>query len=106
MSEAPILQVENLRTLFFTRQGLVQAVNDVSFSVARGEVLAVVGESGCGKSITALSIMRLVPSPPGRIDGGRVLLEGRDLLALDEEAMRAIAATSAYLARRTITSSS
>jgi peptide/nickel transport system ATP-binding protein len=90
MSDVPVLQVEGLRTLFFTRQGLVRAVNDVSFHVARGEVLAIVGESGCGKSITALSVMRLVPTPPGRIDAGRVLLEGRDLMALDEEAMRQV----------------
>ncbi len=90
MSEAPILQVEGLRTLFFTRQGLVRAVSDVSFHVARGEVLAIVGESGCGKSITALSVMRLVPTPPGRIDAGSVKLEGRDLMALDEEAMRQV----------------
>jgi peptide/nickel transport system ATP-binding protein len=90
MTGAPVLAVEGLRTLFFTRQGLVRAVSDVSFHVARGEVLAVVGESGCGKSITALSVMRLVPTPPGRIDAGRVLLEGRDLLALSEEEMRQV----------------
>jgi peptide/nickel transport system ATP-binding protein len=90
MSDTPILQVEGLRTLFFTRQGLVRAVDDLSFHVDRGEVLAIVGESGCGKSMTALSVMRLIPTPPGRIDAGRVLLEGRDLLALDEEAMREV----------------
>ena len=87
---APILEVSGLRTLFFTRQGLVRAVDDLSFHVNRGEVLAIVGESGCGKSITALSVMRLVPTPPGRIESGTVKLEGRDLLALDEEAMRAV----------------
>ena len=90
MNEAPILEVSGLRTLFFTRQGLVRAVDDLSFHVNRGEVLAIVGESGCGKSITALSIMRLVPTPPGRIESGTVKLEGRDLLALDEEEMRAV----------------
>ncbi len=90
MSDAPILEVSGLRTLFFTRQGLVRAVDGLSFHVGRGEVLAIVGESGCGKSITALSVMRLVPTPPGRIDAGSVKLEGRDLLALDEEAMRAV----------------
>ncbi len=84
----PLLEVEGLKTVFFTRQGLLKAVDDVSFSLARGETLAVVGESGCGKSMTALSLLRLIPDPPGRIVGGRVLLEGRDLLALDEEAMR------------------
>ncbi|MCC6717840.1 MAG: ABC transporter ATP-binding protein [Acetobacteraceae bacterium] len=90
MTEAPVLEVEGLRTLFFTRQGLVRAVDGVSFQVGRGEVLAIVGESGCGKSITALSVMRLVPTPPGRIEAGTVKLEGRELLALDEEAMRAV----------------
>jgi peptide/nickel transport system ATP-binding protein len=68
----------------------VRAVDGVSFSVAAGETLAVVGESGCGKSVTSLSILRLVTSPPGRIVGGRVLFEGRDLLVLSEEEMRAI----------------
>jgi len=87
---AAVLEVEDLRTVFFTRQGLVKAVDGVSFSLRRGEILAVVGESGCGKSMTALSIMRLVPSPPGRIVGGAVRLEGRDLLGLDEAAMRAL----------------
>jgi peptide/nickel transport system ATP-binding protein len=89
MSDA-VLEVEGLETVFFTRAGLVRAVDGVSLHVNRGEVLAVVGESGCGKSITALSIMRLVPNPPGRIVGGTVRLEGRDLLAIDEEAMRAV----------------
>ncbi|MFX6957427.1 ATP-binding cassette domain-containing protein, partial [Acinetobacter baumannii] len=70
--------------------GLFKAVDDVSFNVRRGETLAIVGESGCGKSVSALSIMRLVPNPPGRIVGGEVVLEGTDLLALDEEAMRGI----------------
>ena len=83
-----VLEVEGLRTVFFTRGGLVWAVDDVGFHIDRGEVLAVVGESGCGKSITALSIMRLVPEPPGRIVGGRVVLDGEDLLLLDEAAMR------------------
>ena len=86
--EAPVLDVRGLSTVFFTRNGLIRAVDDLSFSVNRGEVLAIVGESGCGKSISALSIMRLVPSPPGRIVGGEVRLDGRDLLALDEAAMR------------------
>ncbi|MCC7272824.1 MAG: ABC transporter ATP-binding protein [Alphaproteobacteria bacterium] len=86
----PVLEVDGLQTLFFTRQGVVRAVDDVSFAVGRGETLAIVGESGCGKSMTALSIMRLVPTPPGRIVAGTVRLEGRDLLALDEEAMRAV----------------
>jgi peptide/nickel transport system ATP-binding protein len=94
MSEARkddlILDVKNLKTVFFTNSGLFKAVDDVSFNVRRGETLAIVGESGCGKSVSALSIMRLVPNPPGKIVGGSVVLEGTDLLALDEEKMRDI----------------
>ncbi|MBR0790895.1 ABC transporter ATP-binding protein [Bradyrhizobium manausense] len=85
-----VLDVKNLRTVFFTNSGLFKAVDDVSFTVSRGETLAIVGESGCGKSVTALSLMRLVPDPPGRIVGGSVSLEGTDLLALDEAEMRKI----------------
>jgi len=85
-----VLDVKNLKTVFFTNSGLFKAVDDVSFNVRRGETLAIVGESGCGKSVSALSIMRLVPDPPGRIVGGSVTLEGTDLLALDEERMRGI----------------
>jgi peptide/nickel transport system ATP-binding protein len=85
-----VLDVKNLQTVFFTNSGLFRAVDDVSFSVRRGETLAIVGESGCGKSVTALSIMRLVPDPPGRIVGGSVTLEGTELLELDEAEMRAI----------------
>src|SRR5215472_10361191 len=83
-----VLDVKNLKTVFFTNSGLFKAVDDVSFSVKRGETLAIVGESGCGKSVTALSLMRLVPDPPGRIVTGTVRLGDVDLLALDEEAMR------------------
>ncbi len=89
-TEATVLDVKNLQTVFFTNSGLFKAVDDVSFSVRRGETLAIVGESGCGKSVTALSIMRLVPDPPGRIVGGSVLLEGTDLLSLDEAEMRRV----------------
>jgi peptide/nickel transport system ATP-binding protein len=85
-----VLDVKNLQTVFFTNSGLFRAVDDVSFSVRRGETLAIVGESGCGKSVSALSIMRLVPDPPGRIVGGSVMLEGTDLLKLDDAAMRDI----------------
>ena len=85
-----VLEVEDLQTYFYTRGGLVKAVDGVSFSLARGATLAIVGESGCGKSVTALSLMRLVADPPGRIIGGRVRLEGVDLLRLDEAAMRDI----------------
>jgi peptide/nickel transport system ATP-binding protein len=85
-----LLQVEDLRTYFFTDRGVAKAVEGVSFSLAQGEVLGIVGESGCGKSVTALSIMRLVPDPPGRIVGGRISLEGRELLGLPEAAMQEI----------------
>jgi peptide/nickel transport system ATP-binding protein len=84
-----LLSVAELRTYFFTRQGLVKAVDGVSFALKRGETLAIVGESGCGKSITALSLMRLVPEPPGRIvEGSRIKLDGVDLLGLSEAEMR------------------
>jgi peptide/nickel transport system ATP-binding protein len=86
----PMLAVENLQTRFYTRAGMVKAVDGVSFTLGRGETLAIVGESGCGKSVTALSLMRLVADPPGRIVGGSVRLEGTELLALDEAAMRRV----------------
>ncbi|WP_407156885.1 ABC transporter ATP-binding protein [Bradyrhizobium sp. STM 3557] len=89
-TETPILEVRDLQTVFFTNSGLFKAVDHVSFSLRRGETLAIVGESGCGKSVSALSIMRLVPDPPGRIIGGQILLDGTDLLALDEAEMRDI----------------
>jgi len=85
-----VIEVKGLRTYLFTRSGIIKAVDDISFSLRRGETLAVVGESGCGKSMTALSIMRLVPNPPGRIVGGTIALEGRDLLQLHEAEMRDI----------------
>ena len=86
----PLLEVEELKTYFFTRDGVVRAVDGVSFTVARGETLAIVGESGCGKSVTSLSILRLIASPPGRTVAGRVLFEGRDLLELSEPEMRRV----------------
>src|SRR5579885_2479796 len=90
----PLLEVRNLETKFFTRAGVVRAVDRVSFTVAAGETLGIVGESGCGKSVTALSIMRLVPNPPGRVTGGEIVFhdEGgaRDLLKLSEREARAI----------------
>lgn len=86
----PLLAVDNLRTYFDLRHGIVKAVDGVGFTLAPHETLAIVGESGCGKSITALSLMRLVPDPPGRIVGGSVKLAGIDLLALDEETMRGV----------------
>ena len=84
---APVLEVEDLRTQFFTPAGVVKAVDGVSYQVRRGETLGVVGESGCGKSVTALSIMRLVANPPGRIVGGTIRLNGRDLLSISEVEM-------------------
>jgi peptide/nickel transport system ATP-binding protein len=85
-----LLEVEGLTTFFYTRQGMVRAVDGVSFALKPGETLAIVGESGCGKSVTALSLMRLVPDPPGRIVSGHIRLAGVDLLALDEAAMRSV----------------
>ncbi len=85
-----VLEVNNLKTVFFTNSGLFKAVDDLSFCVKRGETLAIVGESGCGKSVTALSLMRLVPDPPGRIVGGTIALEGTDLMTLDEPEMRKV----------------
>src|SRR5277367_6400712 len=90
MDDAPLLRVRDLVTTFRTDGGVVRAVDGVSFDVPRGSTVALVGESGCGKSVTALSILRLVASPPGRIESGAVELEGRNLLALPERAMRAV----------------
>ena len=89
MADIPTLQVENLRTHFFTRAGVVKAVDDVSFSVPKGKILGLVGESGSGKSVTGFSIIGLV-DPPGRIAGGRILFQGEDLAAKSEEEMRKI----------------
>ncbi len=86
----PLLEIENLRTWFYTRDGIVRAVDGVSLHVCEGETLAVVGESGCGKSITALSVLRLLPTPPARTVSGRITFQGRDLLALSEPEMRRI----------------
>jgi len=86
----PILDIAELRTWFFTRDGVVRAVDGVSFHVIPGETLAIVGESGCGKSVTALSILRLIPSPPGRIVSGAIQFAGRDLLGLSEAEMRQV----------------
>jgi peptide/nickel transport system ATP-binding protein len=86
----PVLEVHDLKTYFYTRTGLVKAVDGVSFSLRRGETLAIVGESGCGKSVTALSLLRLVPDPPGRVVDGTARLNGVDLLSLDEPAMRQV----------------
>ena len=90
-NDAPaLLAVDGLKTVFHTRDGMFRAVDGIGFSLRPAETLAIVGESGCGKSVTALSLMRLVPDPPGRIVGGRVKLAGVDLLSLKEEAMRGV----------------
>ena len=88
--DEPLLRIENLQTHFRTDDALVRAVDGVSYDVRAGETLAVVGESGSGKSVTALSILRLIPTPPGRIVGGKILFKGKNLLELDEAAMRGI----------------
>jgi oligopeptide/dipeptide ABC transporter ATP-binding protein len=85
-----LLDVRNLKTYFYTATGIVRAVEGMTYTVRAGETVALVGESGCGKSVSALSVMRLVSAPAGRIVGGQVLFQGRDLLALDEESMRHI----------------
>ena len=85
-----ILEVKDLRTYFYTRDGVVRSVDGVSFSISEGETLAIVGESGCGKSVTSLSLLRLIPSPPGKIVSGSVLYHGKDLLKLSEDEMRDI----------------
>ena len=82
-----VLTVKNLKSVFFTNSGLFRAVDDLSFTVSRGVTLAIVGESGCGKSVTALSLMRLVPDPPGRIVGGSVKLDGQELTTLSDAAL-------------------
>ena len=85
-----LLEIEDLRVEFRTQMGTVKAVDGISYTVSAGETVAIVGESGCGKSMSALSVLRLVPSPPGEITGGRILFEGRDLLNLDEEEIREV----------------
>jgi len=90
MDDAPLLRVKGLVTGFRTDDGILRAVDDVSFDVPRGATVALVGESGCGKSVTALSILRLIEWPPGRIESGAIELEGRDLLQIPERAMRDI----------------
>ncbi len=87
---ADLIQVQNLQTSFFTPEGEVRAVDGVSFEIGESKTLGLVGESGCGKSVTSLSIMRLIPSPPGQIVGGEIYYRGRDLLKLNKEEMRKI----------------
>jgi oligopeptide/dipeptide ABC transporter ATP-binding protein len=83
-----LLQVEDLRSFFFTRQGVVKAVDGISFYVREGETFGIAGESGCGKTVTGLSILRLLPEPGGQIVGGKIILDGTNLLELDKKEMR------------------
>ena len=87
---APLLEVRDLKTYFFTDDGVVKAVDGISYEIEAGETLGLVGESGCGKSVSALSLLRLIPSPPGRIVSGEVLFEGQDLLKVDDNAIRRV----------------
>ena len=82
---SPLLEVRDLSVQFITDEGVVRAVEQVSFQVKQGEILGIVGESGCGKSVTALSVLRLIPEPPGRVASGQILFDGQDLLRLDEK---------------------
>jgi len=87
---ATLLEVKNLKTHFFTMEGVVKAVDGVSYELNEGETLGLVGESGCGKSVSALSVMRLIPDPPGKIIDGEILLDGEDILKIDMEGMRQV----------------
>jgi oligopeptide transport system ATP-binding protein len=90
VSDKALLEVNELKTYFYTPDGVVKAVNGVSYSLKDGEALGLVGESGCGKSVSALSLMRLIPTPPGKIVDGQVIFDGRDLLKLSDEEIRRI----------------
>src|SRR5688500_1927684 len=90
VEKRPLLEVKNLKTWFYTPDGIVKAVNGVSFTLNEGEALGLVGESGCGKSVSAMSLMRLIPTPPGRIVEGEVIFDGKDLLKLNDEGIRRI----------------
>src|SRR5918993_1946128 len=89
-SNGNLLEVKNLRTYFETEDGIVKAVDDVSFQLKRGETLGIVGESGSGKSVTNLAIIRLIPNPPGKIVSGEVVFNGQDLLLLSNDAIRKV----------------
>jgi oligopeptide transport system ATP-binding protein len=90
MSDETILRVKNLQTFFFTDEGVVKAVDDVSFSLRKGEVMGIVGESGSGKSVTNLSIMNLIQTPPGKITGGEIFFHDQDILKMDKKTIRSI----------------
>ena len=86
----PLIEVKNLVTSFTTERGVIRAVDDVSFSIGKGQTVGLVGESGCGKSVTSLSILRLIQSPPGKIESGKIIFEGQDLLPLSDSEMRKV----------------
>ena len=86
----PLLQIKDLRTYFFTEDGVVKAVDGVTYDIQPGEILGLVGESGCGKSVSALSVLRLIPNPPGKIVSGEIIFEGEDILKMDEDEVRHI----------------
>ncbi|RPJ10706.1 MAG: ABC transporter ATP-binding protein [Deltaproteobacteria bacterium] len=88
--KAPLLEVRSLSVQFLTDEGTVRAVENVSFEVYPGEILSLVGESGCGKSVTLLSLLRLIPTPPGKVAGGKALFKGKDLLSLSEKEMEKV----------------
>ncbi|MFD3155578.1 ABC transporter ATP-binding protein [Haloimpatiens sp. FM7330] len=90
MDKNDLVDIRNLKTYFSTEDGIVKAVNDVSFKIKKGETLGLVGESGCGKSVTAMSLMRLIPNPPGKIVSGELYFDGKNVLELSEEAVRNI----------------
>jgi oligopeptide transport system ATP-binding protein len=87
---APVLEVSGLKTQFFTQDGVVKAVNGISYELNEGETLGIVGESGCGKSVSVMSLMRLIPMPPGRIVGGEAIFENQNLMEIDDEEMRSV----------------
>src|SRR5512137_2202014 len=90
LKDQVVLDIHDLKTYFFTYEGVAKAVDGVSYQLGKGEPLGVVGESGCGKSVTALSILRLIPVPPGKVVGGTILFKGKNLLDLPEDEMRKI----------------
>ncbi len=90
MNDQTVLEIKDLKTYFFTYEGVAKAVDGVTYRLTKGEPLGVVGESGCGKSVTALSILRLIPVPPGKVVGGEILFKGKNLLDLPEDEMRKI----------------
>jgi ABC-type dipeptide/oligopeptide/nickel transport system ATPase component len=85
-----LLQIRNLKTRFYTREGVVNAVNGISYTVDEGEIVGVVGESGCGKSVSMLSVMRLIPDPPGKVVDGEIVFYNRDLLKLRQDEIRRV----------------